>query len=105
MAFVGVQPLFTQVPPNLSFSTTATFMPALDSRAARAGPAWPVPMISASKSVGMLGFSHGQFPVGADEMAAVATGIAQQVVLMLRLGLPEITRRSQFRDDLARPQV
>jgi hypothetical protein len=39
IALVGVQPSFTQVPPNFAFSITATFMPAPESRAASAGPA------------------------------------------------------------------
>jgi hypothetical protein len=51
MALVGVQPLFTQVPPNAFSSTTATFRPAPESRAASAGPAWPVPITRASKAV------------------------------------------------------
>src|ERR1044071_5141471 len=53
MVLVGVQPSFTQVPPNLSRSTTATFIPAPPRRAARAGPAWPVPTMMASKRVVM----------------------------------------------------
>jgi hypothetical protein len=48
---VGVQPSFTQVPPNLSRSITATFIPAPDRRAAEGGPAWPVPTTMASKRV------------------------------------------------------
>ncbi len=46
--FVGMQPVLTQVPPKAPRSTMATFIPAEDSRAARAGPAWPVPMMMAS---------------------------------------------------------
>ncbi len=45
---VGMQPVLTQVPPKAPRSTTATFMPAAESRAARAGPACPVPMMIAS---------------------------------------------------------
>src|SRR6185312_7555120 len=37
MVLVGVQPSFTQVPPNLSRSITATFIPAPDRRAAIPG--------------------------------------------------------------------
>src|SRR6478609_2184095 len=54
IAFVGVHPLLTHVPPNLSFSTTATFNPAPDRRAAREGPAWPVPTTIASKTVALF---------------------------------------------------
>ncbi len=46
--FVGMQPVLTQVPPTFPRSTMATFMPAPASRAAREGPAWPVPMTIAS---------------------------------------------------------
>jgi hypothetical protein len=52
---VGVQPSFTQVPPNFARSITATFMPAPERRAASAGPAWPVPMTRASKLRAMGG--------------------------------------------------
>src|SRR5215831_5408706 len=45
---VGIHPVFTQVPPNLWRSTMATLMPAPANRAARDGPAWPVPMMIAS---------------------------------------------------------
>src|SRR4249920_206928 len=47
--FVGIQPVFTQVPPNLWRSIMATVMPAAANRAAKAGPAWPVPMMIVSK--------------------------------------------------------
>src|SRR5712691_2138081 len=46
--FVGMQPVFTQVPPNNFRSTTAIFMPASTKRAASDGPACPVPMMMAS---------------------------------------------------------
>src|SRR5688572_24586521 len=46
---VGIHPVFTQVPPNLWRSIMATVMPAAANRAAKAGPAWPVPMMMASK--------------------------------------------------------
>ena len=41
---VGMQPVFTQVPPNSLRSTIATVMPARVNRPARDGPAWPAPM-------------------------------------------------------------
>src|SRR5215469_1923436 len=47
--FVGVHPVFTQVPPNLSRSIIATVLPAPANRTARGGPAWPVPIMIASK--------------------------------------------------------
>src|SRR5687767_4346904 len=46
--FVGVQPSFTHVPPNLWRSITATLRPAAANLAASAGPAWPVPTTIAS---------------------------------------------------------
>ena len=49
MVLVGMQPVLTQVPPNSLRSTMATFMPAAVRRPAREGPAWPVPMMMASK--------------------------------------------------------
>src|SRR3954447_20965568 len=44
-----MHPVFTQVPPNLWRSIMATVLPALANRAARDGPAWPVPIMIASK--------------------------------------------------------
>src|SRR5215467_7845861 len=43
-----MQPVFTQVPPNLSRSMMATVLPAAENRAASEGPAWPVPMMMAA---------------------------------------------------------
>src|SRR4051812_40335148 len=43
-----------------------------------------------------------QLPAGANKVAGVAGRIALEVVLMLRLRLPEVARRREFRDDLAR---
>jgi hypothetical protein len=45
---VGVQPVFTQVPPKCLRSITATLRPAATRRRASEGPAWPVPMTIAS---------------------------------------------------------
>src|SRR5262245_48384308 len=47
--FVGMHPVFTHVPPNLWRSMMATVMPAATNRAAKDGPACPVPMMIASK--------------------------------------------------------
>jgi hypothetical protein len=44
-----MHPVFTQVPPNLWRSIIATVFPAAANRAASDGPAWPVPIMSASK--------------------------------------------------------
>src|SRR5882724_5653555 len=49
IVLVGMHPVFTQVPPNLWRSMMATVFPADENRAARDGPAWPVPMMIASK--------------------------------------------------------
>src|SRR5271157_3280815 len=47
--FVGIHPVFTHVPPNLLRSIMATAIPAAENRAAKDGPAWPVPIMIASK--------------------------------------------------------
>src|ERR1700683_3070304 len=47
--FVGTHPVFTHVPPNLWRSIIATVLPAPANRRASDGPAWPVPMMIASK--------------------------------------------------------
>src|ERR1700730_11567194 len=51
-AFVGMQPVFTHVPPKRFRSMIATFIPAPVRRFASEGPAWPVPIMIASN--GML---------------------------------------------------
>ena len=45
---VGMQPVFTQVPPKSLRSISATDIPAAVSRPAKGGPAWPAPMMRAS---------------------------------------------------------
>src|SRR6185312_3181726 len=55
------------------------------------------------------GFSCGlpapwQHPAGPDEMAGVAARIVLEIVLVLGLGLPEVTGRRQFGHHLARPE-
>src|SRR5262249_24124087 len=47
--FVGMQPVLTQVPPKNFRSITPTVRPESTRRCASAGPAWPVPMMMASK--------------------------------------------------------
>jgi hypothetical protein len=49
IVFVGVHPVLMHVPPNLWRSMMAAAMPAAENRAAKDGPAWPVPMMIASK--------------------------------------------------------
>jgi hypothetical protein len=51
IALVGMQPVFTHVPPKSLRSTIATFCPAPANRLASEGPAWPVPMMIASYCV------------------------------------------------------
>src|SRR4051812_14067671 len=46
--FVGMHPVLMHVPPNLCLSIIATLIPAAEKRAAKDGPAWPVPMMMAS---------------------------------------------------------
>src|SRR5829696_7767030 len=50
------------------------------------------------------GAAVGQHPARAREVAGVAVRVALQVVLVLRLGLPERTGRGDLGDDLAGPQ-
>src|SRR5262245_42786753 len=57
MVLVGMQPVFTHVPPNRWRSMMATFMPAAARPRARLGPAWPVPMMMASKCRVMAAFA------------------------------------------------
>ena len=45
---VGMQPTLTQVPPNSLRSMMAVFIPSRVILAAMDGPAWPVPMMTAS---------------------------------------------------------
>ena len=52
---VGVQPTFTQVPPNRCRSITAVRLPLCASRTASGEPPCPVPMTTASKCCAMLG--------------------------------------------------
>src|SRR5437868_6750534 len=47
---------------------------------------------------------NGQLPVGTYEMTGVAVGNPFEVILMLRIGFPEIARRRDFRHHLAGPQ-
>src|SRR3546814_8639703 len=47
---VGMQPVLTHVPPTYLRSISATRMPASVRRPARNGPAWPAPMMIASRS-------------------------------------------------------
>jgi hypothetical protein len=46
-----------------------------------------------------------QLPLRPYEMTRVAAGIAQEVVLVLGLRLPEVTHRNNFGHDLAWPQA
>src|SRR5690606_41936143 len=46
-----------------------------------------------------------QPPVRSDEMAGIAVRIALQVILVLRLGFPEVTHRLDLRHHLARPEA
>src|SRR3954465_7662834 len=47
----------------------------------------------------------GQLPVRPHEMAGVAAGIAQKIILMLGLGFPEFASRDDFGHGLAGPQA
>jgi hypothetical protein len=46
-----------------------------------------------------------QFRAGTRKVAGVTVRIALEVILVLRLGLPEITSRRQFRHHLTGPQA
>src|SRR3954468_18012814 len=47
----------------------------------------------------------GQHPPGAHEVARVSVRVALEIVLMLRLGLPERPRRRPLRDHSPRPET
>lgn len=47
----------------------------------------------------------GQHPVRTRVMAGIASGETLQIILMLRLGFPEITGRRQLGNNLTRPQA
>lgn len=52
MVFVGVQPVFTHVPPKSARSTRAVERPDLARATARGTPAWPEPRIRAENFLG-----------------------------------------------------
>ena len=52
-----------------------------------------------------LVLATGQPPVGPHEMAGVAVGISLEVILMLGLGLPEVSGGHHFGHDFAGPQA
>src|ERR1700691_1650448 len=49
--------------------------------------------------------AYRKLPIRPDKMTGVAVRIALQVVLVLRLGLPELPGGGDLRDDLTRPQT
>src|ERR1700730_1662911 len=61
------------------------------------------PTVLSQSSVTDSLFPVRELPVWPDEMAGVAVGIALEVVLMLRLRLPEPPRRLHLGDHLPRP--
>src|SRR5215469_2233195 len=73
MVLVGMQPVFTQVPPKSLRSMTATCIPVPAKRLASEGPAWPAPMMMAS---------HGR-----------VMRVCQIVTRMARQGLCGLVRR------------
>src|SRR5512133_2256104 len=60
--------------------------------------------VRADRRLAGRGAAVGQHPAWAREVAGVAVRVALQVVLVLRLGLPERTGRGDLGDDLAGPQ-
>src|SRR6185369_1280765 len=58
-----------------------------------------------SSSLSGMRLAHRQAPVRPNVVAGVAVRIFLQVVLVLRLGLPERSRGSDLGDDLARPEA
>src|SRR5262249_39508808 len=83
---VGVQPLLTQVPPTSLRSMIAVLRPALPSRTASAGPAWPVPMTIASNARVM------RLPPFADERMHESTAAAQARTGRATLQAPRCSR-------------
>src|SRR5215208_1534218 len=67
---VGMQPVFTQVPPTSLRSITATVWPASVSLPASGGPAWPAPTMIASNFSAMTQDSDEADEVGDQESAA-----------------------------------
>src|SRR6185503_14043600 len=63
------------------------------------------PRASCSRTLFVSDLARRQPPARAHEVAGVAIRNALQVILVLRLGFPEITDRLDLRDDLARPQT
>src|SRR6185437_3918683 len=53
----------------------------------------------------LSGLAPRQFPARPGKMAGVAVRVTLEIILMLRLGLPEIRNRRQFRHHLAGPQA
>ena len=62
------------------------------------------PLLTHAVCLASRGAPAGQHPVRAREVAGVAVLVALQVVLVLRLGLPERTGWGDLGDDLAGPE-
>src|SRR5262245_56019849 len=58
-----------------------------------------------SRLVSDLAFANRQLPSRPHEVAGVAAGISQQVILVLGLGFPELARRHDFGRRLAGPEA
>ena len=53
----------------------------------------------------LFDFSGRQLPVGSDEVARITVWITLQIVLVLRLGFPEVSAGPHFSDNLSRPEA
>jgi hypothetical protein len=57
-----------------------------------------------SRQPRLLALANGQLPARPNEMTGVAAWMLQEIVLMLRLGFPEVSRWYDLGHDLAGPQ-
>jgi hypothetical protein len=95
IVFVGVQPVFEQVPPSSAPSKSATFSPASAKRIATGVPAWPLPTMMTS--VSCMGCAWRARRVPASSRGSIGRSVCD-VLSLLRVADNErhrATRRGQ----------